>query len=302
MFDLARLRVLQAVAGRGSVSGAAESLHLTPSAVSQQMGKLERAVGGRLVEPAGRGIRLTPLGEQLAARADDILALVERTEAEVQEGSDRVVGTLVVGGFATAVRALVAPALRALGDGFPDLVVKAHEMEPTEAVPQLERGQVDLAIVDTWADLPMSIPERLAHEPLLDDVADLVMPADHPLAGHDVVSLDQVPRDQAWVTWPAGSHCHRWLAHHLGSAGLQAPHLHTAMEHATQVALVGAGLGTAIVPRLGRGPLPPSVRCAELDPAPVRTVHALWRDDASRRPALRVARDELRRQAGALPD
>lgn len=295
MFDLARLRAIQAIAACGSVGRAAQSLNLTPSAVSQQVAKLERAVGQRLIEPAGRGIRLTPLGEQLATHADAILAMVERAEADVQAGGDAITGTLVVAGFATAVRALLAPAVGALAGDVADLDVRISEMEPTESLPLLERGQIDMAIVDTWADLPMALPDRLSTTPLLDDIADLVLPADHPLADRAVVALGETAPDQVWICWPDGSNCHRWLSHRLGAR--QVADSHTAMEHATQISLVAAGVGAAIVPRLGRGPLPPSVRCVALDPAPVRTVHAAWRDAASRRPAIRAVLAELHRQA-----
>ena len=61
-----------------------------------------------------------------------------------------------------------------------------------------------------------------------------------------------------------------------------------ACEHATQVALVAAGLGAAIIPRLGRDVLPPGVRIVRVKPSLTRHVYALWRTDASRRPGIRA--------------
>ena len=76
MLTLERLQALRAVATFGTVTAAAAALHLTPSAVSQQLSKLQRDIGQRLVEPYGRGVRLTAAGSLLADRAHAILAEV----------------------------------------------------------------------------------------------------------------------------------------------------------------------------------------------------------------------------------
>src|SRR3569833_4395131 len=73
MLDLDRLRALSAVATYGSVSAAADVLHVTTSAVSQQVAKLERETGQKLLERNGRGVRLTDAAELLASHAERIL-------------------------------------------------------------------------------------------------------------------------------------------------------------------------------------------------------------------------------------
>ncbi|MEO1087200.1 MAG: LysR family transcriptional regulator, partial [Acidobacteriota bacterium] len=80
MFDLQRLRTLQAVSRYGSLSGAAEALYLTASAVSQQLSKLETETGQKLLERQGRGVRLTDAAHLLVGHADRILSLVEQAE------------------------------------------------------------------------------------------------------------------------------------------------------------------------------------------------------------------------------
>jgi DNA-binding transcriptional LysR family regulator len=71
--------------------------------------------------------------------------------------------------------------------------------------------------------------------------------------------------------------------------------VHAASEHSTQLALVAAGLGAAVIPRLGREPAPTAVRFVPLDPAPARSIFALWRASATARPAIRATLDALGR-------
>src|SRR5690606_37218746 len=165
-----------------SIAAAAEVLHVTPSAVSQKLARLERETRATLIERHGRGVRLTDAALLLVRHAEDILARVEQAESEFEAHRGAVVGELSVAAFATAVRGLVPPALRALAERVPHLVVSVHENEPPEAMRDVERGSVDVAVVQDWQSLPMAVPESLRRAPLLDDVADVALPAGHPLA------------------------------------------------------------------------------------------------------------------------
>ena len=83
MVDLRRLRALRAVADHGTLAAAADALHLTPSAVSQQLSALEREVGHALLEPAGRSVRLTAAARVLLGHADVLFAQLERLQGEL---------------------------------------------------------------------------------------------------------------------------------------------------------------------------------------------------------------------------
>jgi len=108
MIDLGRLRALHAVASYGTVLAAGDALHCTPSAVSQQLAKLERETGSTLVEKDGRRLRLTEAGRILAGHAERVLATVDEAEAALAAHRDTVTGRLTVAAFATACRALSA--------------------------------------------------------------------------------------------------------------------------------------------------------------------------------------------------
>src|SRR6478735_12203083 len=111
MLNLERLRTLDALARHGSVGGAADGLHVTTSAVSQQMAKLEREVGQQLLAKNGRGVRLTDAGRLLSDHAARILSQVELAQSDLEAQRGHAVGELLLGAFPTAVRGLFPDAL-----------------------------------------------------------------------------------------------------------------------------------------------------------------------------------------------
>ncbi|MFI1967409.1 LysR family transcriptional regulator [Streptomyces pathocidini] len=291
--NLDRLRTLDAVARHGSVSGAAEGLHVTTSAVSQQLAKLEREAGQQLLAKNGRGIRLTDAGRLLADHAARILSQVELAQSDLEAHRGQAVGELFLGAFPTAARGLFPSALASLRADHPQLRVRLLEMEPDEAVPRVVRGDIDLAVVLDWYNKPLSMPDGLAKAPLLDDPADVAMPAGHPLAGRAEVDLEEFADDE-WISWPDGEFCHDWLMFTLRGKGVEPRISHMAEEHHTQLALIAAGLGVAVAPRLGRGPVPEGVRVVPVRHTMRRHIYAVWREDADRRPSIRAVVDALR--------
>lgn len=287
MLNLERLRVLHSIAVYGSVTAAADVLHVSTSAISQQMDKLEREVGQQLLERSGRGIRLTGAAERLAAHAEQMLSLAERAEADLESYRGTVSGRLTLGTFATAARGLVALAMRDLRLEHPQLRVGLEEVEPHLALPRVTRGDLDLAIVQDWFNEPAVIPDTLTRTALLDDVADVAVPEEHPLAARGVVDLKDLD-GEPWITWSDGWICTDWLRDTLRVHGIEPDISCMAAEHQTQLALVAAGLGIAIIPRLGRDPVPAGIRFIEIRPRLVRHIYAVWRTDASRRPSIRA--------------
>jgi DNA-binding transcriptional LysR family regulator len=299
MLNLERLRVLQAVARHGSVTAAAAELHVTTSAVSQQLTKLERESGTGLVERSGRGIRLTDAAMLLAEHASAILSMAERAQADVDARAGAVAGRLVLASLPTATRGLAAPALRELAAAHPALRIELTEADSSDSVPALVRGEADLVIAHDWSNAPLAAPDGLEKMLLLEDLADIAVPAAHPLAEavgtgqHDGVQLEQLGAGP-WICGIRGTSCHDWLTFTLRSVQLEPEFAHTANEYATQLALVAAGLGIAVVPRLGRGQVPGGVRMIAVQPVLRRNIWALWRTTADRRPAIRATVSALR--------
>jgi DNA-binding transcriptional LysR family regulator len=296
MLDLERLRALHAVATHGSVSAAADALHVTTSAVSQQVAKLERETGQKLFERNGRGVRLTDAAELLVGHAGRILSLVEEAKSDLEAHRGAVVGELTVASFPTAVRGLGPGSLALLRRRHPQLRIMLSESDPNESIPRALRGDLDLAVVQDWENDPLALPEGLARSTICEDIADAALPADHPLAGRTDIALKELAGDR-WISSTPGSICHEWLTYTLRSAGVEPVIDHYVYEYATQLALVAGGLGVSILPRLGRCDVPEGVWIVPLRPPLIRRVYAVWRAEAARRPAIRATLEALREAA-----
>ncbi|MET8803491.1 LysR family transcriptional regulator [Streptomyces sp. NPDC004546] len=296
MLNLERLRTLDALARHGSVSAAADVLHVTTSAVSQQLGKLEREIGQQLLAKNGRGVRLTDAGRLLSEHAARILSQVELAQSDLEAHRGQVVGELRLSAFPTAARGLFPLALGALRARHPGLRVRSSELEPEQGVAAVVRGDLDLAVVLDWYNKPMPVPDGLVKAPLLDDPADVAMPVGHRLADRDEVDLTEFAEDE-WITWGEGEFCHEWLMFTLRSKGVEPIVGHRAGETHTQLGLVAAGLGVCIAPLLGRHPVPEGVVLVPLKQRVRRHVYVVWRADADRRPSIRAAVESLRTAA-----
>ena len=299
MFDLNRLRCLHAVAAHGSVSRAAAELHLSASAVSQQLSKLEDEVGHRLLEPRGRGIRLTGSALLLAGHAATILAQLDRARADLEATDTEVRGLARLGVFPTAARGILPAALARLRRVHARLEVSMQELEPQQSLAGLLRGDLDLVVAQDWVNAPLVLPPDTERRDLLDDRADLVVPAGHRLARRRSVELAGLVAEK-WISWQQGTTCHDWLVLTLRMSGIEPDIVHTATEHPTQLALVAAGLGVAVIPRLGRGAPLPGTRLVRIHPPLTRRVYAVWRCSDARRPAVRAVLEALEAAAAEV--
>lgn len=285
MLDLQRLRALHAVSVHGTVGAAAAALGYTPSAVSQQIAKLERETRTVLLERQGRGVRLTEQAHHLAAAAQELLSIVERAETELEERRGLPAGRLTVAAFASAARGLLPGVLADLARRHPALDTRLSEVDPHLSIGLVAKGAVDLAVVHDWDIAPLPTPEGVDQAMIGDDECSLLVPAGHPFAGRAAVRREEL-KGERWICQPPGRVCHDWLLRTLRAAGCEPDIVHQAEENPTLVALVAAGLGVSLIPRLGRGALPDGVVEIALDPVPVRRLYALWRTGAARRPAI----------------
>src|SRR4051794_35533128 len=295
MIDLAALTSLRAVDTHGSVVGAADALGFTPSAVSQQVKRLEKQTGVPLLERVGRGVILTDHGRHLVDAGARLLAELEQVESGLHERAGTVSGHLRLTAFSTAMRGLVAPVVRDLRSHHPDLTLSLTEREPWDTIDLVATGQSDLGVVHRWGDVPITIPDHLEATQVAHDVADVIVPVDHPLATRTRVS----PRDlvdEGWIATPDGTICRQWLTRMYAGTGRLPRIAHTAMEFDSHLALVRAGLGIALVPRLGRQPLGGELAAVPAhDPEPTRDVIALHRRSMAASPAVTAVLEALRR-------
>lgn len=248
MFSWDRMRVFAAVAEHGSVTRAAESLHLTGPGVSQHLRKLEKEAGALLVEREGRSIRLTPAGRALAARASAMAALAEAAESDVARVNTDVAGSLRVGAVASALRRLVVPALADLVHAHPLLLPEVVDGEGVDLLAQLQRRSLDVVVFESWDHRPATLPPGIDVLTLHTEEVHLAVSADDP---RRVANLAD-ESNSVWTVCPEGSDAHTALVHALRECGVEPKIRFEVSDYSTQLALVEAGLAVALVPASAR--------------------------------------------------
>src|SRR5918993_2293570 len=301
MIDLKAVVALRAVATNGSVAAAADALGFTPSAVSQQIKRLERGTRITLLERAGRGVVLTDAGRHLVTSSANVLADLERIEADLHlagssagDSERRVTGEVRIGAFSTAVRGILTDVLPSLREQHPDLRVPLRESEPWETIALVASGQRDLGIVHRWGGVALAMPEHLVETPLFTDIADVILRRDHALAGRtELTPVDLA--DEEWIATFDSTICRQWLRRLFDGVSNAPRIVHESMEFENHVELVRAGLGVALVPRMGRPALHPDlVAIPTVRPASTRGIAAVHRRSQADSPALQAVLDAIR--------
>ncbi|MEU6350916.1 LysR family transcriptional regulator [Streptomyces sp. NPDC047072] len=294
--DLRRLAVLRELQRRGSLARTAEALHLTPSAVSQQIAALAREAGIPLTEKDGRGVRLTGQARVLLAHADLIAAQLERARADLAaygEGGGR--GAVTIGCLSSGILGLLPDVLTALSERLPRVRVDVVESAPPDLFTALDGGQVDVAVAVDFASAPPRTDPRYSRTELLTDVMDIAVPAGHRLAGRGRIAL----RELAYESWIVGDprSCVGAVARSVCAAAGFTPDIrHAVDDWAAVAALVEAGQGVALLPRLVR-PVYAGRRLALLTTEgepPSRHVFAAVRKGAEKDAVLATVLEELR--------
>jgi DNA-binding transcriptional LysR family regulator len=147
MLDVTRLRVLVAVARYGSVTAAARALNYAQPSVSHHLARLEAETGIKLIQRAGRGIRLTDAGRLLAERAAEVIGRLDAAENELNAYTGLRAGRLRLAAFPSALGTIVPAAAAMLRGHQPTADLRLTEAEPPEALRMLRAGYVDVALV-----------------------------------------------------------------------------------------------------------------------------------------------------------
>lgn len=298
-----RLHVLRVVAQHGTVTAAAEALSFSPSAVSHQVRSLARDLGVTLLEQDGRGIRLTSAARVLLQHSDELFAHWEEIRAEVAKASPDRPTSLRLCGFSTAAAALLPRVATEVRNAHPRCTVRIIEADPEECFDLLLAEQVDLAVVIATESIPPRSDPRFDQESLLDDPLDLLVPDDHPLASRPSVLLSDAA-GEPWIMDRPGRALHGLVLTACASAGFTPSIAHEIHEWDTGAALVGAGFGVSLVPRLARLPAGDRIVRVPLrgDPAPARHILTGVRRGSREQPAIASALSALRTLAHRSPD
>jgi DNA-binding transcriptional LysR family regulator len=298
MIDVRRVRALRELNERGTIAAAAEALQLTPSAVSQQLAALEREVGQPLLEPDGRRVRLTPAARVVLDHAGPLFAGLERMRANLDAHARGEQGLVRVGAFATALIDLVAPAASALAGSAPGVRLEVHEAEAPAVFDDVGRGDLDIAIGIASPYAPGAGDERFTRVELARDVLDAAVPTDHPLATATTLPLSALAAE-TWVSPPTGWQCEAVLMGGCQAAGFLPDVAHRTADFTAALALVRAGLGVTLIPRLAQTAPPPGVAIIPLagDEPPARHLFAACRAGAEAAPTIQATLQALTKAA-----
>jgi DNA-binding transcriptional LysR family regulator len=252
MLDLRRLRLLRELSERGTIAAVADALQFTPSAVSQQLAALEREAGVRLLERAGRGVRLTDPALVLVEHADALLERAALAEADLAAAAGTVTGRARIAAFHSAALRLALPAMEVLTRDAPRLRCELIEAEPEQALPALALGDIDVVLGDEWQHQPWRLPAGLQRHELLRDPVRLVLPARHPVARRrrGAVPLGALA-DAPWTTGHVAMGWEEMVRRTCREHGGFEPDIrHRTVDASVSLALVARGLAVTMLPDL----------------------------------------------------
>jgi DNA-binding transcriptional LysR family regulator len=298
MLDVRRLRLLREVALHGSIAGAARTLSFTPSAVSQQLSKLEREAGVALLERRPRSVRLTEAGRLLAGHAGEILDRIELAESELRALLPADARSLRLITFSTAGAALVPTALDYFAERRPQTSVSVSAVDPIAALASVARRDADLAVVFEYPYVPLPARQGVELELLLEEDLLVLVPRSHPLASAGDVDLMDLA-DETWIKSTRRSSCSPFTDRVCRAAGF-APRVGFEFDdYQSLQSLVAAGKGVAFAPRMALRPPHPGVVARPVAPKPPTRRIFTARREGDGTPGIDALLGALRDSAGA---
>ncbi|MBN9606441.1 MAG: LysR family transcriptional regulator [Actinomycetales bacterium] len=294
--NVARAGVLRELAERGSVTAVARALHLTPSAVSQQLKTLEREAGTALTERSGRALVLTPAGRVLADAAREVAVALERAEAAWADYVEQPRGVVTLSVFETGGQMLLPGLLRRM-DGVPGLRIEVSDRAPYSADPGDLTADHDVVLGDGAGVLPGWRERGLELVELLREPLDVAMPEGHPLARRRELAPADVIGER-WICTPRDLPYDRILQRIEAITGRDATVEQRLLDNGIVEALVAAGRGIAILPRFttrdhGNGLVTRPLTGMRAE----RTLWAMCRPEVAVRPSVRLVLEALRAEA-----
>ncbi|PXY18815.1 LysR substrate-binding domain-containing protein [Prauserella muralis] len=240
-FSLRQLWYFVAAAEEGTISAAANRLHVSQSAVSLALGELERALKVQLcVRRKAHGITLTPSGTQVLQQARALLRQAEDLEETSAGDSADLAGRLALGCYLTLAPTVLPRLLHGFGARYPRVTIDFTEGTQDALQRLLLAGELDLAVLYDMEILP-----EIAQVPLYHRRPHVLLPADHRLAGEPEVALHDLA-DEPMVLLDAPPSSHHTLRL-CTDAGVKPMVRHRTSSFETARALVGRGLGYAML-------------------------------------------------------
>lgn len=294
--DINKLLTLRALSRSGTMAAAAASLHLTPSAVSQQIAQLELDLDATLTERRGRGVALTPAGDALVRHSERILGILDEAKSELAQLRSDITGELRVAAFPSIAVAVLADTVRLLQSKHPNLRVVVQEMEPQEGLTALGAWNTDVAVIDDLAADPGVRHDAYELLPLTEDVLHILLPMNHPLAERASLRVSDL-RDAAWALDSTSSSFGAFITNLCRRAGFE-PCINAHCSGFEMVAsMVGAGCSISIASGLRLTRPLKGVKAVRLRPEIQRRILLAYRKGERNHPAVQAFVREIERIA-----
>ncbi|GAB3627826.1 HTH-type transcriptional regulator CatM [Pandoraea terrae] len=245
MVTLAQLRCFLAVVGEMNYRRAAERLNMTQPPLTRQIQALEHAVGAALFDRRARAIRLTPAGAAFARSARRILAQTGDAVLDAQRIAAGDTGSLTVAFTAASSYVFLPRFVALLRKAMPEVSLTLREMSSPQQLLALRDEQIDMGLSRPPIIQPGVASMRVYREPLC-----AVLPDAHPLAGREAIALQDLAGEN-FITYPPveGVYFHGLITGLLQAMGVTVAETQHITQTHSILALVGAGLGVALVPR-----------------------------------------------------
>ncbi|MFJ4207807.1 LysR family transcriptional regulator [Paenarthrobacter sp. NPDC089675] len=298
LFDIRRLALLVEVVEQGSITAAADLMMYTPSAVSQQLRKLEQEVGQPLLNRRSRGVVPTEAGQMLAAHARKIVAQMNAAQADLDQIAGLRRGSLTVGTFPTLAGSFLPLVIRAFKKRYPAIGLALRSARFEELVSDLQSGVTGLCLL--W-DYPWSRfhDDSIRTTEVFQESTVLLVSRTHPLAERDQIGMEEL-RKESWIVRAEAHPVVEVLQRSAQAAGFEPSIGFLANDYQEAQAMVSVGMGVALVPKTAVALQHPDVKVIGLGPdAPLRRVFLAQRQDKVYAPAevafhstlLEIARD-----------
>jgi DNA-binding transcriptional LysR family regulator len=287
--DMRHLELLRELADRGTITAVAAATYRSPSAVSQQLRSAERAFDTSLVEPDGRGLRLTAAGRLLASGATSVASALAQLQRELDELKGKPAGVVSIVGLPSALEFLTPRLFPKLAGT--EIELRFDDADVSEADFSALVADNDLVISHTIGPVPAGA-ERLPSRVVATEPLDVALPRSHRLAGRETVRADELVGER-WIGVPLGYPFDTVRMAIEERAGQPLEVVQRLRDNRLVEAFVIAGQGCALLPRFTTRPRPELALVPLADVRSVRRIVALGRPDRLERAAVRAVLDAL---------
>ena len=299
MFDLRRLAMLLEIHERGTLAAAAKALHLTSSAVSQQLSTLEKEVGAPLLRKVGRHVELTTEALILAESTRNVLSELDaaRTRISLLEGTPA--GQVRLAIFQSAAQALLPGALDYLAEDAPQVELHAVQINPETGLILTRSREFDMVISESYPHRFIPEHTELTSELLTHDTLHLVVAADSGV--EDLAGAAHLP----WVFEGKHNTSRVWAIDQCRAAGFEPQVRYVMDDLGTHLQLAAAG-AAAVLPGFALANLPrsaeaDSVTVLPLPGSPKRKIFVTVRSESAEQPAIKAVKEALRHAVNSAP-